>query len=226
MTLPVNPVGNSPQQPGIRADVFVPDQLIAGGLQIVSQPIILAAGNLPRGAVLGMITSSTAVATAAGTNTGNGTIGAVVVGAGAKLGNYQLTATAATTFKVVDPEGTTLANAAVGTAYTQGGLGFTITAGATAFAAGDTFVIDVNDAVGQFVLSVKGATDGSQVPSAILADYSDATAGPVNAGAYVQVEVNGRALHYDPSWTLPALTAALRQYAIHIKSSVSAADPT
>ena len=71
MTLPVNPVGNSPQQPGIRADVFVPDQLIAGGLQIVSQPIILAAGKLPRGAVLGMIASSTAVANPAGANTGN-----------------------------------------------------------------------------------------------------------------------------------------------------------
>ncbi|KAJ8133772.1 hypothetical protein OY671_013014, partial [Metschnikowia pulcherrima] len=91
---------------------------------------------------------------------------------------------------------------------------------------GDTFVIDVNDAVGQFVSSVKGATDGSQVPSAILADYSDATSGPVNAGAYVQVEVNGRASYYDPSWTSPASTAALRQYAIHVKSSVSAADPT
>lgn len=226
MTLPVNSVGNNPQQPGIRADVYVPDQLIAGGLQIVSQPIILAAGKLPRGSVLGMITSSTAVTTAAGENTGNGTIGAVTVGADAKLGNYLLTATAATTFKVVDPEGTTLANATVGTAYTQGGLGFTITAGATAFVAGDEFVIDVNDAVGQFILSVKGASDGSQVPSAILADHADATAGPVNAGAYVQVEVNGRALHYDPSWTLPALTAALRQYAIHVKSSVSAADPT
>jgi len=225
MTLTVNTVGDNPQQPGIRAETYVPDQLIAGALQIVSQPIILGAGALPRGSVLGMVSTNSAV-TSAGDNTGDGTVGAVTIGPAAKQGNYVLTATGATTFTVVDPEGSALPNATVGTAYSQGGIGFTVTAGSTAFVAGDTFTIDVNDAVGQFVLSVKTASDGSQVPSAILADDADATNGPVSAGAYVMAEVNGRALHYDESWTLAALTAALRDKGIFVKSSVSATDPT
>lgn len=225
MTLPVNTIGANPQQPGIRAETYVPDQLIAGALQIVSQPIILATGKLLRGAVLGMVSTNTAVTTA-GDNTGDGDVGPVTVGSAAKQGNYVLTATGATTFTVLDPGGASLPNATVGSAYSQGGLGFTITAGSAAFISGDTFTIDVNDVVGQFVLSARTANDGSEVPSAILADDADATDGPVSAGAYVLVEVNGRAISYDDSWTLPALTAALRDKGIYVKSSVSAADPT
>lgn len=226
MTLSVNTIGDNPQQPGITAETYIPDQLVAGNLKIVSQPIILASGKLPRGSVLGMVSTNNAIATAGEDNTGNGTFGAITVGATAKPGNYVLTATGATTFTAVDPDGTALPNVTVGTAYSQGGLGFTITAGGTAFVAGDSFTIDVVDAIGQFVLSVKTASDGSQTPSAILADDADATDGPVTAGAYVMVEVNARALHYDASWTIATLTPALRANTIFVKSSVSAADPT
>ena len=226
MTLSVNTIGDNPQQPGITAETYIPDQLIAGNLKIVSQPIILASGKLPRGSVLGMVSTNNAIATAGEDNTGNGTFGAITVGAAAKPGNYVLTATGATTFTAVDPDGSALPNVTVGNAYSQGGLGFTITAGGTAFVAGDSFTIDVVDAVGQFVLSVKTASDGSQTPSAILADDADATDGPVTAGAYVMAEVNARALHYDASWTIATLTPALRANTIFVKSSVSAADPT
>jgi len=226
MTLTVNTIGDNPQVPGIRAETYVPDQLIAGNLKLVTQPIIVASGNLKRGSVLGMVSTNNAIAQAGDDNAGNGTFGTITVGAAAKAGNYLLTATVATTFSVVDPEGNALPNVTVGTAYSQGGLGFTITAGGTAFAAGDTFVIDVTDAVGQFILSVKTASDGSQTPSAILVDDVDATGGPVTAGGYVMAEVNARALHYDASWTIPTLTAALRANSIFVKSSVSAADPT
>ncbi|POM15754.1 hypothetical protein CSX04_04043 [Burkholderia cepacia] len=84
---------------------------------------------------------------------------------GALAGAYVLTATAATTFSVTDPEGNALPPATVGTAYSQSGIGFTLTAGATAFVAGDTFTIEIEDAVGTYKLSVKTATDGSQIPS-------------------------------------------------------------
>lgn len=225
MTLPVNTIGDNPQQPGIQAETYIPDQLIAGALQIVSQPIILASGTLPRGSVLGMVSSLNAIAEPGASNTGNGTIGGVSAN-GALAGAYVLTATAATTFSVTDPEGNVLPPATVGTAYSQSGIGFTLTAGATAFVAGDTFTIEIEDAVGTYKLSVKTATDGSQVPSAILADYADASAGPVTAGAYVAAEVNARALNFDPSWDIASLRAALRQYTIFVKSSVSAADPT
>ncbi|WP_433693223.1 head decoration protein [Paraburkholderia phenoliruptrix] len=225
MTLNVNSIGDNPQQPGIYAETYIPDQLIAGNLKIVSQPIVLGAGKLPRGSVLGMISSSS-VEVAAGTNTGNGTVGATSTGAGVKLGAYALKATGANTFTVTDPEGNTLPNATVGTAYSNGGLNFTITAGGTAFVANDSFALTVPDSAGTYILSVKTASDGSQTPVAILADAADATAGPVTTGAYLMAEVNGNALNYDASWNLTTLTAALRPYSIFVKSSVSAADPS
>lgn len=225
MTLNVSTIGDNPQQPGAFAETYIPDQLIAGNLKIVSQPIILAAGTLQRGSVLGMV-STLAAHAAAGTNTGNGTIGSLNATTGSKVGNYVLTATGATTFKVTDPEGTALPNATVGTPYLQQGIGFTLTAGGTAFAAGDTFNVTVEDAVGTYKLSVKTASDGSQTPVAVLADYADASGGPVTTGAYLMVEVNANALTFDPSWDIPSLTAALRPSAIFVKSSVSAADPS
>ena len=109
---------------------------------------------------------------------------------------------------------------------TDAGIGFTLTAGGTAFAAGDKFTLTVEDAVGTYKLSVKTAVDGSQTPVTILADYADASAGPVTTGAYLMAEVNANALNFDPSWDIPTLTAALRPYSIFVKSSVSAADPS
>lgn len=225
MTLTVNTIGDNPQQPGIYAETYVPDQLIAGNLKIVSQPAVLNAGKLPRGSVLGQVSSSSVVSSH-GTNTGNGTVGTLSTGAGSKVGAYALAATSATVFSVTDPEGNALPNATVGTAYSQQGINFTLTAGGTAFVAGDSFTLTVEDAVGTYILSVKTASDGSQTPSAILADDADATGGPVTVGVYVMAEVNARALNYDASWTIPTLTAALRPNTIFVKSSVSAADPS
>ncbi|NYH21392.1 head decoration protein [Paraburkholderia bryophila] len=225
MTLTVNSIGDNPQQPGIYAETYIPDQLIAGNLKIVSQPIVLGAGKLPRGSVLGMISSSS-VEVAAGTNAGNGTVGSTSTGAGVKLGAYTLKATGATTFTVTDPEGNALPNATVGTAYSQSGLNFTITAGGTAFAANDSFTLTIPDSAGTYILSVKTASDGSQTPVAILADAADATSGPVTTGVYLMAEVNGNALNYDASWNITTLTAALRSATIFVKSSVSAADPS
>lgn len=226
MTLNVSTIGDNPQQPGIIAETYIPDQLIAGALQIVSQPIVLNAGTLPRGSVLGQISTSSVIATAGATNTGNGTVGTASATSAAKIGNYALKATSATVFSVTDPEGVAMPNATVGTAYTQNGLTFTITAGGTAFVAGDTFTVEFADSVGNFILSVKTASDGSQTPAAILADFADASGGPVRTGAYVMAEVNGRALNFDASWNLQTLTSALRPNGIFVKASVSAADPS
>jgi hypothetical protein len=225
MTLTVNSIGDNPQQPGIYAETYIPDQLIAGNLKIVSQPIILASGTLQRGAVLGAVSTIDVIA-ATGTNTGNGTVGTISATTGSKVGAYLLKATSATAFSVTDPEGNALPAAAAGTAYSQQGIAFTITAGGAAFVAGDSFTLTVVDAVGTYKLSVKTASDGSQTPVAILADYADASAGAVTTGAYVMAEVNANALKYDASWDIPSLTAALRPYSIFVKSSVSAADPS
>jgi hypothetical protein len=244
MTLIVNRVFNNPQQPAIFANTYIPDQLIAGPHNLVSQPIVLAAGTkLPRGTILGQQTSFS-VLSAAGTNTGNGTIGSISAGTGAQLSvtidgkkfGYLLTALTATSFSVLSPEeqtpggeepggSTALPDATVGTPYNNGGIAFTITAGGTAFVAGDSFGIDVIDSIGNFITSVKTATDGSQVPCAVLADLADATNGPVRTGAYMAGEFNVNSINFDSSWTPQTLATPLRQFSIFLKGSVTATDP-
>jgi hypothetical protein len=225
MTLNVSTIGENPQQPGITAETFVPDQLIAGNLKLVTEQIRLASGNLPRGAVLGRVSNNSIQKAAGADNTGNGTLGTVTLGSAPLFGIYTLTATAATTFTVTDPEGDAQPNATVGSAYASDTINFTITAGATAFVAGDTFTIEVVEATGDYILSVKSASDGSQNPSAILVSATDATDGPQEAGAYLLGGFNARAITFDESWTLADLRSAMRAFGIFLKSSVSAADP-
>ncbi len=226
MSLSVSTTGDNASAPFVRAETYVPDQLIAGNLKLVTQPIVIASGVLPRGTVLGQVTNFSIEIVAAQTNAGNGGVGSASVGATAKIGTYTLTAKAANDFAVVDPEGNALPDATPGTPYTSSDINFTITAGGTAFAAGDVFTLTVVDSVGNFVKCVKTASDGSQVPSAILVDSVDASAGPVATSAYVMGEFNARAIVFDPSWTVPTLTTAMRPYGIHIKHSLSAADPS
>lgn len=59
MSLTVNSVGGSPQIPGIYAETYIPDQLIAGRHPLVTDNVTVLAGQVfPRGAVLGRITAS------------------------------------------------------------------------------------------------------------------------------------------------------------------------
>ncbi len=97
----------------------------------------------------GSITSA-----AGGSNVGNGTIGSLSIVYAQEVGGvdavipagvYTLTAESALAFQVVDPTGLELAPAAVGAAYSDGGIAFTITAGGTPFAEGDTFTITVTE---------------------------------------------------------------------------------
>ena len=225
MTLTVNTVGDNPQQPGITAETYVPDQLIAGVYPRVTANITLGAGTLQRGTVLGQQSIGAGTATAGGGNTGNGTASAVTLAARAQIGNYVLTATAATIFQVVAPNGNRLADLHTGVAYTDE-IGLTITAGGTAFVAGDTFTVAIAVGSGQYIQSVATATDGSQVPAVVLADYADASGGAVNTGAYLTGEFNANALIFDGSFSLAAITAALAIRNIYVKNAVSAADPS
>ena len=138
MALTVNTMGDNPQTPGIYAETYVPDQLIAGQHDIVTaNGTFLTGAIVQRGAVLGMITASS-----------------------------------------------------------------------------------------KYVLALAAATDGSQTPVAIAADYIDPTLGDVNGALYLAGEFNGAALTLGTGITLAAATAALRPLSIYIKSSVTAADPT
>lgn len=218
-------IRDNPQQPGMSAQVYIPDQLIADARNLVTQPILLGAGLLKRGTVLGQQTVNPVQPVPGANNAGDGALGAISVGSAVQVGSYTLTAVDATNFTVTNPEGTAIGTATVGAPFAGNEVGFTLTAGATAFAAGDSFVINVFDAVGTYVACVRTATDGSQNPVAILADDADATAGPVTTGGYLAGEFNDRALTFDASWTLQQLVAAMRPYGLFAKTSMSAASP-
>jgi hypothetical protein len=74
MTLIVNNLGDNPQQPGITADAYIPDQLIAGNLKLVTDSVnVGGAAVLQRGSVLGK-TAFGAIAASTGKAFASGTI--------------------------------------------------------------------------------------------------------------------------------------------------------
>ncbi|QZN97350.1 head decoration protein [Symbiopectobacterium purcellii] len=50
--------GQNPFSPGMRSSLFVPDQLIAGPLQLITDTVTVTGGAFKRGTVLGMVTES------------------------------------------------------------------------------------------------------------------------------------------------------------------------
>jgi hypothetical protein len=89
---------------------------------------------------------SAAIASAPnGGNTGTGTVTAGPTAAAGVVENgaYSVLFTDATHFDVIAPDGSQLKAGQTGVAYADGGIGFTITAGGTAFVAGDGFTMTV-----------------------------------------------------------------------------------
>lgn len=226
MALTVNPIGDQPIVPGSVGYLYTSDQLIAGDLKIVTDGGATITGGLllPRGTVLGKVTlGAIASAAKAGGNTGTGTNTLITAGTRTKTGVYQIRFLTATTYSVTDPNGEPLPNGANG-AYANPGLNFTITAGGTAFIAGDGFDVTVAAGSNAWKKSVKTAVDGSEVPAGILAEIADATGGDVQGGVYLTGEFNELRVGYDVSWTLVELRTLLRNFNIFLKSAVTA-DP-
>lgn len=127
--MPVNQFGQNTWGPMFRQDTFIPDQLIAGPLQLVTETVIIAAGaKYVRGTVLGLVEAS-----------------------------------------------------------------------------------------GEYTLSVKTASDGSQNPSAILVDNVDASSGEVRAGVYLMGEFNIHRITADASWQPATLRTEMRKYSLFLK---------
>ncbi len=111
-------------------------------------------------------------------NVGNGTISAVTVN-GSASGSYTVTMTSSTAFSVTGPGATAIGTGTVGAAFTGGGLTFTITAGATPFAADDAFTITVAAGVAaeagvDYIVTHYGIqilANSSIGASGIIADY-------------------------------------------------------
>lgn len=226
MSLTPTEIHDNPQRPGVQAQVYSPDQLISDARSLVTQPVLLASGDLKRGTVLGQQTENPVQVVSGAGNTGDGVIGSITLGPAIKTGGYQLIAIAITKFNVTSPAGDVLGEATVGTPFVHAEITLTITAGGVAFKAADSFTLNVFDAVGTYVECVRTATDGSQFPLAILVDDADATSGPVTAGAYLSGEFNAARLIYGATWSLPALVSAMRPYGLFAKSSISAASPS
>lgn len=143
----------------------------------VDQNQALVPGQVLGMAIAGDGAFAAAAAAAVGGNTGNGTVSAPSVGAGAltpTIGTYRLVAIAATKFEVFDPLGNMIGEGTTGTAFAAQ-IGFTITAGGTAFVAGDAFTVAVTEtdpsnagkfvALGQSAAVTNGTTSSS---SAVL----------------------------------------------------------
>jgi len=76
-----------------------------------------------------------------GSNVGNGTVTTLPASAATVAQTVTMTATSATTFAVVGSVSGAMGVATVGTPFVSGPLSFTINAGATAFATGDTITV-------------------------------------------------------------------------------------
>lgn len=155
----------------------------AGGHRSRDQ-VTLAAGVWPlAGTVMGQITTGlTASYAALGSNTGNGTIGAIsLVGVPTMVGAYNLLYTSATAFTVTAPDGST-ATGVNGTAFSALGIGFTITSGGTANIAGDGFTITVAGGIGNpkaTAVANAGNTGNSTCSAVTCNGYA------ASAGAYI-----------------------------------------
>lgn len=118
-------------------------------------------------------------------NTGNGvlTLAATPFTGVADVGVYRVVMTEPVanlgTFLVEGPTGVIVGRGVVGTAY-SGGVAFTIADGATDFVAGDSFLVTVSAVTYRWGAFDPAATDGRQVPRALL--Y-----GAVTTGASVTV---------------------------------------
>lgn len=160
---------------------------ILSGISYAKNGITLAQ-DAARAAVLAVFTVMAKIAVTVATtgtadagNTGDGTVTAVahsVTGPSPIVGSWVLTCITAITnggvFKLEDPNGNIVANnlvmtagAGLATIFTAGGMTFTITDGATDFAADDFFTIAVA-ASGQWAPFAVDGVDGTQIPAGIL----------------------------------------------------------
>jgi hypothetical protein len=187
----------------------------ANGHQSRESITLTGATKVYAGTILGQAKLGAATS-AAGTNTGNGTMGAIVVGAGAQAGAYVLSITKAATnagdFEVIDPQGDVVGLGTVGTAFSGGGLSFTLADGATDFAVGDKFTITVAAGTGKYAPLNLSATDGTQTPAGILFATKDATSADKPALSMARnCEVNASELIWPSGATSDQIAAGAIQ---------------
>lgn len=202
---------------------LIQNSLFAGSTDdFIGTGIVLAQGqNLPRGALLGRTAVSGTVSALTNlANSGNGTVSALDVGGAAITGDWQLVAHSATVFFLYNPDGIYSGKATVGSAYT-GAIHFTITAGSTPFAIGDSFTLRAADVAYHYKLSLATATDGSQIPDAVLAEDTVALVANQPTMAYLMGEFNANAIAFGAGHSLNSTRDVLRAKDIHLVTAIA-----
>jgi hypothetical protein len=129
------------------------------------------------GTILGKtLVSGSAAAVAVAGNTGNGTMGTITVLSRAKIGQYVLRITVASSnagaFKLLNSNGSIVGTGNVASAFVGAGLAFTLADGSTDFVVGDTFTITVTGTEKYKILE-NTASDGSAAFAGIYIGASD-----------------------------------------------------
>lgn len=208
------------------SESYSPDGLFANDGGIRSEKVTIPDGTaaMSRGTVVGKVTLGAATAEADGGNTGNGTLtvdATTPVLAGAKVGDYIVTAIAADTdsgtFRVEDPDGNVLGDVDVGDTFADD-IKFVIADGGTDFAVGDKFTVTVAAGSGKFVTSLAAATDGSQEPYGILADDTVLADGAdIEANIYIGGEFNADYLTFGAGHTAASVKDGFRDKGVYIR---------
>lgn len=124
----------------------------AGGMLSRSKGVLTQSGTAVKsGTVLTRQDGGAATFAMAAGATGNPTAGSITVGSAAQAGVYRVLFVTATTFDVEAPDGRLIGKGTLSSAFSGGGLGFTLTAGGTAAAAGDIGNITVSAGSGKFI---------------------------------------------------------------------------
>lgn len=190
----------------------------AGGARSRDEVVVLSGETLVAGHVIGKVTKGTSSGAADAGNTGNGVLGAQTVGSGSKAGVYRLTIIepGADTgeFIVEDPDGINIGRGTVASAFSAGGMAFTLADGSTDFVAGDAFDITVAAGSGKVVEHDPAGTNGSEVAAGILFGAVDASAAD-KAGVIIarDAEVNLAELVYKTAMSGGNQTLALADLA-------------
>jgi hypothetical protein len=233
MSLIPTQFGDNPFQPGVFAETYQPDQLIAGKEHIITENDTLAQqlSVLPRGTLLGKVTA-----------TGNVTV-CKAPGVAATL-TVTTSPTGALTNGVypgIPLNTTTGAGAgAVANLTVAGGVvsaaAIVAGEGGGGYAVGNTLSIPAGTIPGQtgngvFTVATLAAADGSAVPYGVLVDTTDATGGTVNCGVYLKGEFNANRMNIDASWgnsvanQAAALNGQCRAATLYLKIPVDSLDP-
>lgn len=206
---------------------YTPQDLFAGDFPVKTDvaTLLSGAGSLVRGTVLGKITLG-AVTSAAGTNTGDGTLTPDATTpklANAQVGAYSVVCTTAhndvgpvlAVFTVRDPSGAILGTVAEGAAFANQ-IKFAVAAGTADFVLADSFVVTVAAGSGKYTTALLAAVDGSATPVAILADAYDATSADKSIIIYKTGSFNVDALTFGTGTTAANAKDALEARNIYL----------